>query len=39
MRQPKLTTREKEVLKEYDELFTEMYSKILESLESKTVNG
>jgi len=38
MRQPKLTTREKEVLKEYDELFIEMYSKILESLESKTVN-
>jgi len=34
MRQPKLTTREKEVLKEYDELFTEMYCKVRESLES-----
>ncbi|NLU51567.1 MAG: hypothetical protein GXX10_01705 [Clostridiaceae bacterium] len=38
MKQPKLTMREKEVLKEYDELFTEMYSKIRESLESKTVD-
>ena len=38
MRQPKLTAREKEVLKEYDELFTEMYCKVRESLESKTVN-
>ena len=27
MKQPKLTMREKEVLKEYDELFKEMYSK------------
>lgn len=30
----KIDNAQKEVLKEYDELFTEMYSKIQESLES-----
>ena len=38
MKQPKLTMREKEVLDEYDKMYTEMYCKVRESLESKTVN-